>query len=57
MISAGEVVHNIHCIIITPLLVTYVIAVVSIHMGFQELAPISSKLIIILLTLLYISEI
>ena len=34
---------------------TYVIAVVSIYMGFQELAPISSKLIFILLTL-YVSE-
>ena len=42
---------------ITPLLVTYVISVVSIYMGFQELAPISSKLIFILLTLLYISKI
>ena len=37
-------------------LVTYVIAVVSIYMGSQELAPISSKLIFILLTL-QVSEI
>ena len=37
-------------------MVTYVVAVVSIYMDFQELAPISSKLIFILLTL-YVSEI
>ena len=53
LISAGDIVYN---AIISPLLVTYVIAVVFIYMGFLELASASNNAIRILLTL-YISEI
>ena len=48
LISDSEIVHNNnnYCII-TPLLVTCVIVVSPIYMGFPELAPISINLIFI----------